>query len=90
MTADGEYSYWYNLTSGEVEYGLVSPAVDRAGPFATREEAARAPETLAVNSGGGGVVDAMESGEDLSRDSTPPHAYTACGGANLGGRSVGK
>ncbi|RLP68004.1 SPOR domain-containing protein [Mycetocola reblochoni] len=64
MTADGEYSYWYNLTSGEVEYGLVSPAVDRAGPFATREEAARAPETLAENSRRWAEEDAKESGED--------------------------
>ncbi|GAA2918281.1 hypothetical protein JOD62_000078 [Microbacterium keratanolyticum] len=38
--------YWYNLTTGEVEFGLESPAVDRAGPFATAEEAARAPEVI--------------------------------------------
>lgn len=38
--------YWYNLTTGEVEFGLESPAVDRAGPFATAEEAARAPGVI--------------------------------------------
>lgn len=38
--------YWYNLTTGEVEFGLESPAVDRAGPFDTAEEAARAPEVI--------------------------------------------
>lgn len=41
-----EKKYWYNLTTGEVEFGLESPAVDRAGPFATAEEAARAPEVI--------------------------------------------
>jgi len=39
-------SYWYNLRTGEVEHGPESPAVDRAGPFETAEEAARAPEIL--------------------------------------------
>ena len=28
--------YWYNLKTGEVEYGRLSPAVDRAGPFEAR------------------------------------------------------
>ncbi len=42
--------FWYNLTTGKVERGFESPAVDRAGPFATAEEAARAPEILAERS----------------------------------------
>lgn len=41
-----EEKYWYNLASGEVEFGMLSPAVDRAGPFDTAEEAARAPEVI--------------------------------------------
>ncbi|WP_314502216.1 SPOR domain-containing protein [uncultured Microbacterium sp.] len=45
MTGDSE-KYWYNLTTGEVERGFVSPHVDRAGPFETAEEAARAPEII--------------------------------------------
>lgn len=45
MTGDSE-KYWYNLTTGEVEHGFVSPHVDRAGPFDTAEEAARAPEII--------------------------------------------
>jgi hypothetical protein len=45
MTDDSE-KYWYNLKTGEVEKGYESPAVDRAGPFDTREEAARAPEIM--------------------------------------------
>ncbi|MCT9820051.1 SPOR domain-containing protein [Microbacterium sp. W1N] len=46
----GEDKYWYNLNTGEVERGFESPSVDRAGPFDTAEEAARAPEILAERS----------------------------------------
>jgi len=45
VTGDSK-KYWYNLTTGEVEHGFVSPHVDRAGPFDTAEEAARAPEII--------------------------------------------
>lgn len=38
--------FWYNLTTGEVERGYVSPSVDRAGPFDSAEDAARAPEII--------------------------------------------
>jgi len=47
---DRTEKYWYNLSTGEVERGMESPAVDRAGPFETAEEAARAPELLAERS----------------------------------------
>ena len=43
MTQNSE-KYWYNLVTGEVERGFESPAIDRAGPFDTAEEAAKAPE----------------------------------------------
>jgi hypothetical protein len=45
VSKDSE-KYWYNLTTGEVEKGFESPAIDRAGPFDTREEAANAPALL--------------------------------------------
>jgi hypothetical protein len=45
MTHDSE-KYWYNLKTGEVEKGFESPAPDRAGPFETPEEAAKAPEVI--------------------------------------------
>lgn len=45
MTHDSE-KYWYNLKTGEVEKGFESPAPDRAGPFNTPEEAAKAPEVI--------------------------------------------
>lgn len=38
--------YWFNLTTGEVEFGMQSPSVERAGPFDTAEEAAQAPEII--------------------------------------------
>ena len=38
--------FWYNLVTGEVEQGFESPAIDRAGPFETRDEAMKAPELL--------------------------------------------
>ena len=45
MTSDSE-KYWYNFHTGKVEKGFESPAIDRAGPFETREEAENAPQLL--------------------------------------------
>lgn len=42
--SDDNTKYWYNLETGQVEQGYESPAVDRAGPFDTAEEAANAPQ----------------------------------------------
>jgi len=42
-----ETEYWYNDRTGEVEVGPQSLAVDRIGPFKTREEAERALEIVA-------------------------------------------
>lgn len=39
--------WWYNTKTGQVEEGPQSPAGDRDGPFATREDAERAPQILA-------------------------------------------
>lgn len=39
-------TYWFNVKTGEVEVGQRSLALDRVGPFETREEAERAPEIL--------------------------------------------
>ncbi|WP_137755922.1 SPOR domain-containing protein [Agrococcus sp. SGAir0287] len=52
--------YWYNLETGAVEEGMVSPSVDRAGPFATAEEAARAPEIIEERSRRWAAEDAAE------------------------------
>ena len=42
--------WFYNIRTGEVEEGRQSLASDLDGPFATREEAARAPEIIAERS----------------------------------------
>jgi hypothetical protein len=44
--ADEDDKFWYNLRTGQVERGMQTPAPDRAGPFDTVEEAARAPEII--------------------------------------------
>lgn len=50
MTDNPEHRYWYNMKTGEVEYGLQSRSIDRVGPFDTREEAENALATLRENS----------------------------------------
>ncbi|GAA3601045.1 hypothetical protein GCM10010968_13510 [Agrococcus terreus] len=52
--------YWYNLETGVVEEGMVSPGYDRAGPFSTREEAARAPEIIKERSRQWAAEDAQD------------------------------
>lgn len=52
--------YWYNLETGAVEEGMVSPGYDRAGPFASAEEAARAPEIIKQRSQQWAAEDAAE------------------------------
>ena len=42
--------WFYNIKTGEVEEGRQSLASDQDGPFATREEAAKAPEIVAERS----------------------------------------
>ena len=61
MTSDSE-KYWYNLTTGEVEKGFESPAIDRAGPFDTAEEAAAAPQLLRERSRAWAEEEAREDG----------------------------
>lgn len=50
MGIDESEKYWYNMTTGEVEYGRLSPAVDRVGPFETENDARHAMEHLRENS----------------------------------------
>lgn len=54
--------WYYNLETHEVEEGPQSPGVDRAGPFASAEEAARAPEIIAKRSQEWAADDAREEG----------------------------
>jgi hypothetical protein len=42
--------WWFNNKTGEVEEGAQSLGSDRDGPFASKEDAARAPEIIAERS----------------------------------------
>lgn len=50
MSSGESDQYWYNTRTGEVEYGRLSPNIDRAGPFSSLEEAKKAPEIIAERS----------------------------------------
>ncbi len=50
MGSNSTEKYWYNMATGAVEYGRLSPSVDRVGPFDTSDEAARALDVLRANS----------------------------------------
>lgn len=58
--SSGERKYWYNTVSGEVEYGYMSPSVDRVGPFDTAEAAAHALQTLRERSEAWAVEEAID------------------------------
>jgi len=45
-TPEEKKMWWFNLRTGQVEFDLVSKALDRVGPFETADEAANAPELL--------------------------------------------
>ncbi len=55
--------FWYNERTSEVEQGPQSLAVDRLGPFDTREEAARAPQKLHENAARWAAEDAAEEND---------------------------
>jgi hypothetical protein len=61
MAEDIEHRFWYNMHTGEVEQGFQSPSINRVGPFATREEAAHAMDTLRANSAKWAAEDAEEN-----------------------------
>ncbi len=52
--------WWYNHKTGEVEEGPQSLGSDRDGPYATREEAARAPEIAAERARAWAAEDAAD------------------------------
>ncbi len=53
--------WFYNNKTGEVEEGRQSIATDLDGPFASREEAARAPEIIAERSRQWAAEDAKDN-----------------------------
>jgi hypothetical protein len=54
--------WWYNHRTGEVEEGPQSLGSDRDGPYATREDAARAPEIARERSRAWAAEEAAEDG----------------------------
>lgn len=46
MATSPAEKFWYNIRTAAVEKGMVSPGVDRVGPFETAEQAASALELL--------------------------------------------
>ncbi len=46
MSDKEDTQFWYNSRTGAVEQGAISPAPDRIGPFATRDEAAHAMDIV--------------------------------------------
>ncbi len=67
MSGDDE-KYWYNLKTGQVERGFQTAAFDRAGPFDTPEEAARAPEVIRERSRAWAEEERRDSGRGGSND----------------------
>lgn len=61
---NGDEKYWYNLVTGQVEFGMISASADRVGPFDTEQEAAHAPEKLAERSRAWAEEEAAENGWD--------------------------
>ena len=59
---DESVQYWFNTHTGQVEVGKQSIALYRLGPFASREEAERAPQIIADRSA------AWRAEEDHERD----------------------
>jgi hypothetical protein len=56
--------WWYNHKTGEVEEGPQSLGSDRDGPYASREDAARAPEIAQERSRAWADEDAKEGDDD--------------------------
>ena len=56
--------WWYNHKTGKVEEGPQSLGSDRDGPYATREDAARAPEIAQERARAWAKEDAADGGDD--------------------------
>lgn len=52
--------WWYNRITGEVEEGPQSLGSERDGPFASREDAARAPEIARERAAQWAAEDALD------------------------------
>jgi len=71
--SNGDEKYWYNLETGQVEFGMISASADRVGPFDTEAEASRAPEKLKERSRAWAEEEAAESGWDAGTGPSGPN-----------------
>jgi hypothetical protein len=62
MGTEPSKQYWYNMKTGEVEFGFASPSADRVGPFPTEVDASHALDKLRANSAKWAADDAAENG----------------------------
>ena len=58
--AVGEPAWWYRISTGQVEFGLKTKALDRIGPFATEEAARGALELVRARSKSWGESEAED------------------------------
>lgn len=65
-----ETKYWYNLNTGEVEFGMLSPGSVRVGPFNSLDEAKNAPELLRQRAKAWADEDATDSRKPNAGGST--------------------
>jgi hypothetical protein len=70
MSLEEREQYWYNTQTGEVEKGAQSLALDRVGPFATADEAARALDIVRERSEQWAAEDAEEE-QKLRQEFSP-------------------
>ena len=56
--------WWYNHNTGKVEEGPQSLSMDRDGPYASKEDAERAPEIARERSRAWAAEDAKDGGDD--------------------------
>lgn len=61
MADDTQRQFWYNMRTGAVEQGMLSPSLDRVGPFNTHREAEHALDKLRENSAKWAADDAEEN-----------------------------
>lgn len=55
-------TWWYNIHTGAIEHGRVSPGPDRLGPFTTKEQATRALDIVKERARKWEEEDAREDG----------------------------
>lgn len=69
---DFEHKYWYNTRTNEVEYGLITAAPYRLGPFDTAEAASHALTTIDQRARAWATEEALEDDWGAKFDGSKP------------------